>query len=325
MNRTQSILALLLGVQLLLLLVLWSPFTSGSAASATTVLLPELESFAPTKIEIEGGDESLVLGRKEQTWSIGEAGGYPADGAKVQKLLDELEQLEVRRPVVSSARYHEALRVTSEQHERKLRLFDADGTSPRVELYVGTSPNYGINHVRRSDRDEVYEVKGLSPWDMRPEASSWIETRLLDLEPDRVRSLSLSNGHGAFELRRGDDGGFTLVAGGSANAELDRAAVDSFVSSLTSLRLSEPAGRADGGADYGLAAPAGRVELVYEAEQGASKTFDLALGAEAEGGEKRYARVAGSEFAVILGKWDADRVLDKKVSDLLVAKDKNKG
>ena len=318
MTRTQKILALALATQLLLLLLLWSPWTAGSTPTAKSVLLPELASFEPSAIEIEGEQSTLRLDREGQTWRIEAAGGYPADAAKVDKLLADLKQVEVRRPVVSGARYHAALHVTAEEHERKLRLSGASG-EPSVELFVGTSPNYGINHVRRSDRDEVYEVKGLSPWDMRPEPSSWIETRLVDVEPDRVRAITVSNGHGAFELRRGDDGAFTLASGGSPGAALDHAAVDGFVGSLTGLRMSEPAGRAEGGADYGLASPAGRVSLVYDAD-GAPKTFELAIGGAAEGGDKRYARVGGSEFAVLLGKWDAERVLDKKLSDLLVAK-----
>ena len=318
MSRLQKILSLALAAQLLVLLLLGSPWTAGSTPAAKSMLLPELASFEPSVIEIEGEQSTLRLDREGQTWRIEAASGYPADAAKVGKLLDDLKQAEVRRPVVSGARYHAALHVTHEEHERKLRLAGGSG-EPSVELFVGTSPNYGINHVRRGDRDEVYEVKGLSPWDMRPEASSWIETRLVDVEPDRVRALSLSNAHGAFELRRGDDGAFTLASGGSPGAALDGSAVDGFVGSLTGLRMSEPAGRVEGGADHGLAAPAGRLSLVYDAD-GVSKTFELAIGGAAEGGDKRYARVAGSEFAVLLGKWDADRVLDKKLSDLLVAK-----
>ena len=316
MSRTQSMLSVALAAQLVLLLLLVSPWSAGSTAAAKSVLLPELASFEPSKIEIEGEKESLLLDREGETWRIDAAGGYPADGAKVTKLLADLKQIEVRRPVVSGRRYHAALHVTDAEHERMLRLSGAAG-EPSVELFVGTSPNYGINHVRRADRDEVYEVKGLSPWDMRPEAGSWIDTRLADVEADHVRSLSLANAHGTFELRRGDDGAFTVASGASPGAALDRAAVDGFVGSLTSLRMSEPAGRAEGGTDYGLAAPAGRLSLVYDAD-GASKTFELAIGGAAEGGEKRYARVAGSDFAVLLAKWDAERVLNEKLSDLLV-------
>ena len=318
MSRTQSILSVALAAQLLVLLVSWSPWTSGSTTVAKSALLPELASFEPSSIEIEGEKESLRLDREGETWRIEAVDGYPADGAKVGKLLADLKQIEVRRPVVSGARYHAALHVTDAEHERKLRLSGASG-EPSVELFVGTSPNYGINHVRRGDRDEVYEVKGLSPWDMRPEASSWIDTRLVDVEPDRVRSIALTNEHGAFELRRGDDGAFTLAAGGASGAALDAAAVDGFVSSVTSLRMSEPAGRAAGGAEQGLAAPAGRLSMVYDAD-GASKTFELAIGGATESGEKRYARVAGSDFAVLLAKWDAERVLDEKLADLLAKK-----
>jgi hypothetical protein len=324
MSRTQWILAVLLGSQALLLLLVASPWSSGSGSAPAAALLPELQSFVPARIEISGGEEKLALARDEGTWRIEQAGGYPVDETKIEALLDKLEKAEVRRPVVRSSRYHEALRVTPEEHERDLRIWDGESGDPRVELFVGSSPNYGVNHVRRADRDEVYEVEGLSPWDMRPEASSWLETRLVDVEPDRVRSLALTNAHGTFELARGEGGRWSLASGGSPGAELDDSSVETFVRSIGSLRLSEPAGRADAAKtkEYGLDQPAGRVDLALEPQEGESASFGLTIGGEVAGDDgRRYARVSGSDFAVILARWDAERVLDKKVADLLASKD----
>jgi hypothetical protein len=151
MNRTQSILATLLGRSL------W--VSCGALARADRVRGHggrRSRVACPTKLEIEGGDaRSSSAARARPAHRRRER--YPVDGAKVQKLLEDLKQIEVRRAVVSGSRYHAALRVTDAEHERRLRIFGAAGEEPSVELFVGTSPNYGINHVRRADRDEVYE------------------------------------------------------------------------------------------------------------------------------------------------------------------------
>jgi len=57
MSRTQSMLSVALAAQLVLLLLLVSPWTAGSTPAAKSVLLPELASFEPSKIEIEGEKE----------------------------------------------------------------------------------------------------------------------------------------------------------------------------------------------------------------------------------------------------------------------------
>jgi len=323
MSRTQSILALLLAVQVVLLLLIAAPWSSGSASPTAATLLPELQSFAPTKIEISGGDDQTIdLERVDDAWTIEQAGGYPADTTKIDGLLDKLENLEVRRPVVRSSRYHEALGVTPKQHERELRIWDGESDTPRVELFVGKSSNYGINNVRRADRDEVFEVAGLSPWDMRPEAVSWIQTQLVDVQPDQIRSLTLTNRHGTFELSRDEAGTWSVTKGQAPGAQLDDASVESFVRSMGSMRLSEPAGRVGGDKPFGLDDPAARLDLVYQPQEGQSGAFELSVGAEVDANSgKRYARVAGSDFAVVLSKFDADKILDKKLADLVPKQD----
>jgi len=317
MTRTQWTLAGVLLVQLLLLLVIAAPWSSGSGSTGPRTLLPELETTSPSRIEISEGDERLVLSREADRWHVEQAAGYPADGAKVDKLLDDLRQLEVRRPVVTGSRYHDALKVSEDQNERRLEVH-AESSDADVVLFLGSSPNYGINHVRRGDEDEVYEARGLSPWDLRAESGSWIDTQLIDVRAEAVTSLTLSNPHGQFALTR-KDGTWVLEAEGDAAAALDPTKVDSFVRAIGSLRFSEPAGRIGGDQDHGFGAPAATLELVYDIDGQLSDSFELIVGDEVdEEAGTRYVHASGSEYSVILGKTDADRLLDKKVEELLV-------
>jgi hypothetical protein len=323
MTRTQWTLTAVLLFQLLVLLLIAAPWSSGDGSTGPRVLLPELEGEDPSKIEVGAGDARLTLIREADGWVVDQADGYPADGTKVDRILDDLRQLEVRRPVVTGSRYHDALKVGEKENERRLSVASAETGDAELVLFLGTSPNYGVTHVRRGDEDEVYEARGLSPWDLRAEPASWIDTQLIDAQADDVISVRLANAHGEFVLGR-KDGAWELEAGGDASRSLDAAKVDAFVRTLASLRFSEPAGRIDGGHEFGFGTPAATLELVVDVDGQISDTFELVVGDEFEAGS-RYSHRSGSEFGVVLAKVDADRLLDKTVEELLVETEEGDG
>lgn len=331
MNRSQWILSGVLAVQVLLLIVT-APWSQGGGAEATRVLFPELESFTPTRLEIHESDErSVVLARRGDNWVLEEADGYPADSSKVDDLLDSLGEIRVRRPVVSSDRYHGALKVEEDDHERRLRIWDDSGSDPEIDLLVGTSPNYRLSHVRRGDEDRVYEARGISAYEMGSESGAWIDKKLVDVVADNVTSFTLTNGHGTLSLVRAS-GTWTLAS--AADTELDQSAVDSLVRSVSSLYLSEPAGPVDP-AVHGFDSPLATVELTTEAPEvpdllqdggtpdsdtDAAEIVTVVLGSEVpDGAGKRYASRSGFDFAVVLSKYDADKLNDQTLDDLYPA------
>lgn len=344
MNRTQWVLAGILALQVVLLGVV-IPWTGGQDGGSPRLLLPELESFTPARIEIEeGNDKSVVVRHEGATWTLEAQDGYPADSSKLEGILENLEALKVRRPVVSGSRYHAALKVTEDDHERRVRIWDDASDDPKVDLFVGTSPNYRISHVRRGGDDRVYEARGLSAYDLRAEPGAWVEKQLIDVNADDVVSIKLRNEHGELALEKNEEGSWTIVEPPAAKAP-DPAAVDSFVGSLTSLWLVDPAGTTDR-PELGLDAPVATVEIAYR-EGGAAEldekredpeeaadesgegetaqsvearpvlTVELRVGAEVEGGEgKRYAARGGFAHGVVVSKYDAEKILDKKLDDL---------
>jgi hypothetical protein len=317
MSRTQWILSGILAVQVLLLIAA-APWSSETGIESARALLPELESFTPARLEIHETDErSVALERRGDTWVLGDEDGFPADRSKVDELLESLEGIEVRRPVVTQSRYHDTFKVAEDDHERRLRIWDDPNDDPEVELFVGTSPNYRVSHVRLGDDDRVYEARGLGAYDLRSDATSWVEQTFVAVPYDDVTRLGLSNEHGRLELMR-EEGAWKLVAPtGSDEKALDVPAVDSLVRSIASLRLSEPAGAVDAPA-YGLDDPTATVEITYRAgEEVAEEVLQLRVGAEVEEGDgKRYASRSGFDHAVVLSKYDADKLTDKKLADL---------
>ncbi len=265
MKRSHLILGGLLVLQVAILLVLRSPWSGEATAAAVQPLIPELESMTATKVRVEAGDgQSVDLERQGGAWVLPGAGGYPVEPDKVRQLLDDLKGLRARRPVVTSPRYHANLKVTESDHERRVQVWDGEGDNPDVDLLVGTSPNYRISHVRRQGQDEVFEVMGLSPWDLRTDRASWIQRKLVDVPFDSITGMRLENAHGTIEVRKAG-GQWTLAGGGGP--ELDQGKVDSLVRSFAALYLAEPAGRLDP-AVQGLSEPVAVVELIQGGADG---------------------------------------------------------
>jgi len=339
MTRSQWILSGILAVQALVLVVS-APWSSGGAAQAPRALLPDLTSLTPSRLEIHENDErSVVLDREGERWVLEDSDGFPADGAKVDKLLDSLEAIKVRRPVVSSSRYHGALKVGEDDHERRLRIWDAAEDDPEVELLVGSSSNYRVSHVRLGGEDEVYEANGISPYDLGSDARAWIDTAFVSVPFDDVTRFKLTNDNGSIEIAR-DQGRWALVSpAAKPGKEIDQSAVDSLVRSLVSLSLSEPAGAASDPA-YGLHSPAATVEISYRTgeEPGAApfevdpaagappaapapeatvEVLELRLGSPVgDDTGKRYASRSGFDHAVVLSEYDAEKLSSKKLADL---------
>jgi hypothetical protein len=317
MTRTQWILAGILAVQVLLLIAA-APWSSETGVEGSRALLPELESFTPARLEIhESDDRSVALERKGDAWILEDRDGFPADSSKIEELLDNLETLEVRRPVVTQSRYHDTFKVADDDHERRLRIWKDAGDDPELELFVGTSPNYRVSHVRLGDDDRVYEARGVGAYDLRSDALSWVKQVFVDVPFDDVTRFALRNEHGRIELAR-EEGVWNLVASAGPDEQaLDATAVDALVRSVASLRLSEPAGSIDT-VSQGLDDPAATVEISYRAgEEAAEETLEVRVGAEVEEGDgKRYASRTGFDHAVILGKYDADKLTGQKLADL---------
>jgi hypothetical protein len=334
MNRTHGILLGVLAVQVLLILLGGSFFGGSAEAGARQALLPALADLAPTRLQITEGEEaSVVLEKAGDAWSLADVDGYPVDSAQVDTVIDALKDVRVGAPVVTSSRYHEALEVTDGKHQRRVRMWQDGSGDPDVDVYLGSSPNYQVTHVRVGGADEVYEARGVNAYDFRTDASAWVERKFVDVVYEDVTGLSVKNTHGAIDLEKTDDG-WRSTAPLPAGESLDVDAVDSAVRSLVSLWLSEPAGRVDPAA-HGFDPPAATVELRYsvpdpeaapdEAEPPTrAETLVLTVGGEVEGGEgKRYATRSGFDWSVALSKYDAERVIEQKLADLFVGADES--
>jgi hypothetical protein len=297
------------------------------AATEPQLLLPALGTFTPAKLEIHGsGYEKVTLVRTGDRWTVEDAGGYPADQKKIDDLLKKLREIKVGRPVVSSSRYHAALKVTDKEHERRFRLWEEASHDPKIGLYLGSSPNYRVTHVRREGEDRVYEVTGLGAYDVRQDRSAWIQTDLLGISYEQIQGMRLKNSHGEFELKKDPDGSWRAIS--QAGRKLDASKVESLVRAASSLRVSEPGGILDRkaqGFDPPAAtvilhvgspqAPTGEAEKAPDPEP--TQAITLWVGKSPEGKDsQRYIARSDFGFAGIVWNSSVEKLLNQKLAEL---------
>jgi hypothetical protein len=322
MNRTQLTLAVVLILQIALILLIRSPFSTASARTEARLLLPELEAITPTRVEIDGKEDAhITLVRQGETWAIEEIGAFPADNEKVERLLGDLGRIEVRRPVVTSSRYHEAFKVTDDENEARVRLWDSSDDDARVDLIVGSSPNYRTTHVRLGDENEIFEIQGIAPYDVRPDQGAWIRKELLEPSEKLFERLSLANEAGRFELEKRDGAWAVASPPESRDDALDQDKVEALLRAATSLRLADAAGPSDDDA-HGFASPAATLVLGRGPGEPTDDDVTLAVGSKVVGEEtQRYVTRAGYGFTGTIWESSVKSLLEDSLDSLRPASD----
>jgi hypothetical protein len=299
------------------------PGRTGAAPPVRPWLRRGLHEFAPAKLEIQGADDTKVtLTREGEGWGIDEADGYPVAEGKVDELLDTLKELQVRRPVVTSSRYHRALKVTDDDHERRVRIWKDASGGPEIDFFLGTAPNYQRTHIRKKGDDRVFEAQGLGSYDVQARSGSWFQPTFVDVQLDQVDSLRLSNGEGTFEIEKGDDGAWSVTSPPELQGRvLDTSKVESLVRGVASLRAAEPAGKRED-ESHGLGSPRATAVLRYtetSGDVGAPEAKEITLwvgGVSSDDENRAYVARSGFDFVAETYKTSVDKLLEQKVADL---------
>ncbi len=271
-------------------------------------LLAGLTADAAERIEIDdGADGRVVMAREESGWVLSDAGGYPADGARVADLLDRLAAARRDRLVARTGAGRRELRVLPDDFERRLRV---DAGTGAYLIYVGAAAGARGAHVRVDGQDEVWSVDGLAPWQVSTDRTSWVDPVYVRVEPDRVAAFELENAAGSFRFERmGEEWASPDLGVGEA---VDQERVTAFVDRFSSLRMRQPIG-AEPPEDAGLDPPAAvvRIDLSPD-EDGAAGSLELVIGAGGDDGayivkstdSEYYVEVSSFTLADLV---DADR------------------
>lgn len=263
----------LLGVQLLAAVGL---SLGGRGALTPAALDKGLLAFDPqsvTAIRIDGGREGPVtLAKADQGWVIADLADFPADGAKVEQLVEKLAGLKRPLPIATSPEAQRRHKVADEGFERRVTL--EAGDKPVATLILGDSPGFRRTFARPAGESVVYDVD-LPLFDVSNRRDDWLARDNLKLGQETIERVS-STGWTLVKA----DGNWTLE--GSDQAP-DEQTLNGLLSRLANLSYRGVLGSEDK-AEYNQASPnleivlglTGGTERGYRISQ-AKDTQDLVL------------------------------------------------
>jgi len=204
MNRFNSMLSVALLAQLGLAVLLF--IDDGSAADELKdAPLLAVQSASISHIEIvEAGQEPLQLVKQDDQWQLPDLNDLAAQDARVNAMLQSLNDTRSGWPVTTTSASHERFKVAEENYARRVSLTLDNGDTLR--LYLGSSPGFRQLHVRRDGEDEVYVVR-LDSVDFAATANDWFDRSVLKLSQplDRIDTgdiaMSRSDGSWVFDGR----------------------------------------------------------------------------------------------------------------------------
>ena len=141
MDRISRILAMVIGLQLLLILVFWVGLDGELDQPGSLI---ELDGTQITTIEINDGENTVRLVRNSDNWADGASVNdeFPADSVKIVDVLGKILALESGWPVARTTSSHQRFEVGESNFQRRIDMRDSGG-SILGTLFSGTSPGLG--------------------------------------------------------------------------------------------------------------------------------------------------------------------------------------
>jgi hypothetical protein len=311
MNRTNQILVAVLAIQIVLVAVAFWPRPASVAGGES--LFADLEAEQITRLTIsDAAGNQVKLAKEMGSWVLSEADDYPCTENKVPEFLEKIVALKTNRLVTQTSASHKRLEVAADAFERRIELELADGTTHR--LYLGSSPSYGVSHVRVVGRDEVYLASMLAS-DVGVNASNWVDTLYFSVAQDQIAALTLENGNGHFEFEK-DDAGTWTMKDLAADETLNENNVTSLVNRVSSVRMLRPLGK-EPQDDYGLETPNAVVTVETQDDERDIKSYTLIVGAQGEEDNSYVVSSSESPYYVRVSEYTVGDFVEKVRDDFL--------
>jgi hypothetical protein len=157
-------------------------------------LAAELDAVNSIKIVGPGSRTLVTLERHDGGWRVAEV-GYPADGARIRRLLIALGELHVVEPKTDDPARYAALAVEDIEAPKaeSLRL-ELGGLKQPVSLIVGHAASGQGAYVRVPGRHRALEARpGV---DVQRTPRDWLKRTIVDVAPERVHALEVARADG---------------------------------------------------------------------------------------------------------------------------------
>jgi len=248
MKLNTTFLSLLLTGQLLLAAGLYWQAQRSTAPPPATALLSATQTLE--RMVISDGVDTVEIARSDGMWQLPGLSNLPADGARIERLLQQLASIDTRWPVTTTSGSHARFQVAPDHYQRRIELFGAGESA--AHFYLGTSPAFRQVHMRREGAEPVFAV-ALNTADFPAQAQDWLDRQLLAAaQPQLVEAPD-------YRLLRDDTRGWRLerpgAAAGAPSPAVDEARAGQLAAALENLRVQGVADAAAVPPDDGAAAP----------------------------------------------------------------------
>jgi hypothetical protein len=164
-------------------------------------LAGELDTVTSLSVLKGSSTPTVTIQKQGDQWTVAQRGNYPADVAKVHKLLLALSEAKIREEKTSDPASYAVIGVEDPSKPgatgSEIELTAKDG---KHGVIVGKYTGQG-SFVRRADEKLSYSVEpGIS---FEAEPRFWLDTRLLDIPADKIQSMEFKPATGmAYSVRR---------------------------------------------------------------------------------------------------------------------------
>jgi hypothetical protein len=202
--RQKTLLALALATVLVLVAAIFLPVPGGttSKSAETGLVFPTLKDWlgSATKLTVTGATTTLNLARPTAAdgWTLADKGGYPVQENVIRPILAGLLALHTTEAKTERPKLYSRLDVddpagSKESKARKLELVDGNGASI-VKLIIGRRRDDPAGadalYVRKPDEQRSWLAQ--PAFDVPTDALSWIDRKILDVDADKIKSVSLT-------------------------------------------------------------------------------------------------------------------------------------
>lgn len=176
---------------------LWLPArrSAPGAPGAGAAVLPQLKDHVNEvrSVRLESRGAAVTLSRGEAGWQVDER-RYPADPAKLRKLLIGLADLAIVEEKTSEAANYGRLGVEDPGAHSASLLIEAKTPTAAYSLLVGKVADSRSSYVRVPGTAQSLLATPQIAVDADPK--HWIDAALVDLPADRIESLAVTPGTG---------------------------------------------------------------------------------------------------------------------------------
>lgn len=189
MRKLTTTLGIILAVQIVLVFAInFLSHRGGEGGPEPSLVSASLDQADSIAIE-EKGKKPFILAKKGDRFVIPSLFDYPVSATTLDKVIHTFQDFKGGWPVATTSDARQRFHVDAVDFEKKVSF--KKGSTVLAELYLGTSPSYRKQHVRLSDKNDIF-VMTIDPFDTSLRAEDWLDRDLYSVEAEKASALTIA-------------------------------------------------------------------------------------------------------------------------------------